>query len=56
MFLSEEVEACEFCVEVNAMDHDEVFNVVFFVAFPQNVWKWIEIVQDLSNSIPFLSW
>lgn len=56
MLLIEQVEACEFCVKVDAMDHDEVFSVVFFIALPQHVWKWIQIVQDLSNSLPFLSW
>lgn len=37
MLFIEEVEAREFCVEVDAMDHEEVFNVVFFVAFPQHI-------------------
>lgn len=44
MFFIEKAEACVFCVKVDAMDHKEVFYVVFFVVFPQNVREGIKIV------------
>lgn len=55
MLFIEKVEAGVLCVEVDTMDHEEIFDVVFFVAFPNQVREGIEIVQNLSKSLPFLS-